>query len=625
MADERARVEAVAAPKSATPTSAIVASVEVPEVKAEVSSKDSLSAGIPAVETAAPETSSEQAIADQPQPSIEVSYSANLQHRIVLANLNQTSTISGAADAEAVVGQPIQNGANNHDDGVPHEGKQENASSEQQRPQDGAEQELSQANVVENGAPNGMAGNSNFHSFPNMMNMNMNMGFNNNMDYNQMMQYMSANGMGNFNNMMGSWLLNLACAEDRLTILLGMPNMGLGPVSQGMFGGFGGPGGMAGMNGMNMGMNFNPNQGMYGAGWNSQNNNMWNGSLNNNPNAFSNGMGGDYGPNSGYGYNVPQQGNFHQQQYPSNDFQNQNGYNGRGFGRGRGRGRGGYGRGRGSYSQHMQGNTPSFMTPHEQHQYEIQNMQAQMITEQNDEAERTSEVEQAPQPTDDEQMKQLNDEFAPGGQEEVREALGDDYVEPQADDEPAPIQSIVQEEVEAPVLEAETIQPAEDDVQTNGHIEPVQSIPTLSPTTHQDDAPVVENEPSVDVSQEISEPSMPPPTAPLGPAAHFAEPVRDYGFRGRGHGRYPARGRGSFHMTNGNAFSPVRAAQEQPFNPPTEPKGQGVVGAPTGPKAMRSAPPNGPARGRGGGFQIVGRASMGSQAGQSHTSEQSRR
>jgi hypothetical protein len=40
--------------------------------------------------------------------------------------------------------------------------------------------------------------------FPNMMNMSMNTGFNNPVDYNQMMQYMSANGMGNFNNMMSS-------------------------------------------------------------------------------------------------------------------------------------------------------------------------------------------------------------------------------------------------------------------------------------------------------------------------------------------------------------------------------------------------------------------------------------
>lgn len=54
------------------------------------------------------------------------------------------------------------------------------------------------------GGPFNVGVNMNAGGFPNMMNMNMNTSFNNPMDYNQMMQYMSANGMGNFNNMMGS-------------------------------------------------------------------------------------------------------------------------------------------------------------------------------------------------------------------------------------------------------------------------------------------------------------------------------------------------------------------------------------------------------------------------------------
>lgn len=54
--------------------------------------------------------------------------------------------------------------------------------------------------------------NPNAAGFPNMMNMNMNMGFNNTMDYTQMMQFMSTNGMsmGNMNNMMGSFLSDSA-------------------------------------------------------------------------------------------------------------------------------------------------------------------------------------------------------------------------------------------------------------------------------------------------------------------------------------------------------------------------------------------------------------------------------
>jgi hypothetical protein len=60
-----------------------------------------------------------------------------------------------------------------------------------------------------NGAGDGtfsMDVNLNAGGFPNMMNMTMHTGFSNPMDYTQMVQYMSANGMGNMNNMMGSWI-----------------------------------------------------------------------------------------------------------------------------------------------------------------------------------------------------------------------------------------------------------------------------------------------------------------------------------------------------------------------------------------------------------------------------------
>src|SRR5271155_75027 len=145
-----------------------------------------------------------------------------------------------------------------------------------------------------------------------------------------------------------------------------MPNMAMNPMMQGMFSGFDAPGmgfaGMNGMNGMSMGMNFNPNQGMYGPGWNGQNNNMWLGAQSNNPNAFANGMGGDFGSNPGYGYNMSHQGNYPQQQIPSGDYQNN--YSGRGYGRGRGRGRG-FGRGRGNYGQNVYAN---HQQPYEQQQ-----------------------------------------------------------------------------------------------------------------------------------------------------------------------------------------------------------------------------------------------------------------
>ena len=70
-------------------------------------------------------------------------------------------------------------------------------------------QEQSKADSVNSGTP-GMMANMNATGFPNMMNMNM--GFNN-VDNPQMMQYMLANGMGNFNPMMGS-LISKLCSRD---------------------------------------------------------------------------------------------------------------------------------------------------------------------------------------------------------------------------------------------------------------------------------------------------------------------------------------------------------------------------------------------------------------------------
>ena len=416
-----------------------------------------------------------------------------------------------------------------------------------------------------------------------------------------------------------------------------MPSMGINPMTQGMFGGFGGPNlGMAGvnglnsMNGMSMGMNFNPNQGMYGAGWNGQNSNMWSGPQSNNPNAFSNGMGGDFGSNSGYGYNPSQQGNFHQHQYPNGDFQG--GYQSRGFGRGRGRARGGYGRIRGGYGQVPQGNYTNYQHPYEQQQQEIQNMQAQMTSESASQSEPTMQIESDVPPAHDEQQ-QLN--FEPGGQEEVQEALGDDY---------SKAESTIEPDTETPAVEdarselADTAQKepelhngetaAEDKPTSSGQVETIQPIPALSPTKYEDDALAIEATPIVAVEPAVTETSMPPPSAPLGPAAQFADPARDYGFRGRGHGRLPSRGRGSFHAVNGHPHSPIKpAAATASLKAPIEPKGTGVAGAPTGPKAMRTPAVNGPVgsvRGRGSGFQIVGRASMTSRGSMSVASEKSR-
>jgi hypothetical protein len=398
------------------------------------------------------------------------------------------------------------------------------------------------------------------------------------------------------------------------------------PMSQGMFGAFGGPGaGMNGMNGMNMGMNFPQNQGMYGAGWNSQNNNMWNGSQNNNPS--------DFGSNPGYGYN--QHGNFNQHQY-NGDFQN--GAYGRGFGRGRGRGRGRGGfdrfdRGRGGFNNVPQGHQPHFQNAHEQQQYEIQNMQASMMEKQPRHSNAPASKGTNGQSLAEEASKNVDDEFAPGGQEEVQEALGGDYNNAAGDATVAAEKDFVEPaviEASAPgvSLVAEVDAKAETVLSDRGDLaepKPVNNI--TSPEMKSISSPSNKQQ-IAEIYQEDTHASMPPPSAPLGPAARFTEPVKDFGFRGRGHARFGSKGRGPVPITNGVPLSPAQTASGSPVSP-KESKSVGVVGAPTGPKAMREPPPKAapPAAARGnsgGGFQIMGRASMASQKGQSLASERSR-
>lgn len=399
----------------------------------------------------------------------------------------------------------------------------------------------------------------------------------------------------------------------------------MNPMSQSMFGAFGGPGaGMNGMNGMNMGMNFPTNQGMYGAGWNSQNNNMWNGPQNNNPS--------DFGSNAGYGYN--QHGNFNQHQY-NGDFQN--GSYGRGFGRGRGRGRGRGGfdrfdRPRGSFNNFSQGQQPHFQNAHEQQQYEIQNIQASMMEKQPRQPDAATSKGMNGQIQEDEVSKQVDDEFAPGGQEEVQEALGGDYNNVTGENTLA----VEKKSLEPEVINGSALDPSpavnvdpEAELVPSKEVDQDQSKPANEAVTYETELlPSTSSKQQIaEIYQEDSHASMPPPSAPLGPAAQFSEPVKDFGFRGRGHGRFGSKGRGSVPMPNGVPLSPAKATSQSPVSP-KEPKTVVVVGAPTGPRAMREPPPKAAppaaARGNSGGFQIMGRASMASQQSQSLISERSR-
>ncbi|KIW81470.1 hypothetical protein Z517_04495 [Fonsecaea pedrosoi CBS 271.37] len=438
---------------------------------------------------------------------------------------------------------------------------------------------------------------SNTESFNSMDFSNMMNGFGN-MDYNQMMQMMSANGMG-FNPMMG------------------MP-MGMNPMSAGMFGGFGGPNGgmnMNGMNGMNMAMNYNANQGMYG--WEGQNNNMW---QNNNANAFSNGMGNDFGSN--YGFNMGPSGNF-QQPYTSGDFQN--GYYGRGYGRGRGRGRGGFVRGRGNFNQFSQYHQQGYQNLSGQKQFDSRNVQSHTMQAASAEVAAAEEqhMDNNHDPVDD---GHEDDDFAPGGQEEVQEALGEDYQKPITVEKT--VTTTATSEASAAsggdeVATAVESQPMDESLEAdkvngiNGQDDGEKAQPPVSETMQTTPA----EKPIPEAYNEDLQGPMPPPSAPLGPSAQYG----DHGFRSRGHGRFSSRGRGSISMPNGHIAPTVKSFPQ--IASPMEPKGVGVIGAPTGPRAMREAavPGRPPSRPAAAGFQIMGRASMSaSQRSESRDVERSR-
>ena len=422
-----------------------------------------------------------------------------------------------------------------------------------------------------------------------------------------------------------------------------MSGMSMDPMAtaQGMFGGFGGPGmgmanmnGMNGMTGMNVGMNFNANQGGFG-GWNGQNN-MWNGPQNNNnPNAFPNGM-GDFGSTSGYGgFNMPQhQGNFQQmnpQQYSNNDYQGSYGQSyGRGRGRGRGRGfgyqgRGGYGQNQGNYANNQNYNQQQYQYQHSQPQQEEQQEEQPSGK---DEFGRDLRNESVSGTMDEDQLKKFNDELAPGGGDDTEDALEDGAAEVKPSAEEALKAQTTSTGTEAGDGQEEPYEPAPaQDNEGSQQLQPVQSVLAESSPGKSYRTSSIPTA-SVDQFTTPVDTPMPPPTAPLGPAAQYGggENFRDYGIRGRGRsGSYRGRG-GSVSLPNGHGYSSpaASATPEVAHIAPTEPKGLGVVGAPTGPKAMRAGLPNTGIRGRGGCFQIVGRASMASQAG-SRGSERSRR
>lgn len=436
--------------------------------------------------------------------------------------------------------------------------------------------------------------------------------------------------------------------------------MGMDPMTMSqMYGGFGGPGvGMNGMNGMNMGMGFNAGQGAFG-GFNGQTD-AWNSGQNNyNPNAYGghgNGMGGDFGAQNGYaGYSMPSQGNFHTVHQPN--FQNhefQNGYNAQGYqGRGgRGRGRGYYsGRGRGGYNQVTPGHHANYQANNEPFSHQLPQQNAQHnptqyrrpsydYSQHHEDAGKgpeqpTSEVSENPaQDTVDTSKAiehDISKEFAPGGEDDDKDDA----------------------EVAAPVLETESKPTAEppllhvdtekanavaDTEKANGVAESEKAnVTTEEPIKEAKVEEKIEESKPAPIQTFISNDEdrgkplyhdlaktqssiMPPPgpAVPAGPTTRYPQDPIDPAARSRSYGRNNFRGsevrggyrgRGSAFVPNGiSPISPLRASPTytpMPI-PSSEPKGLGVEGAPTGPKALREGLPNTSVRG-GRGLNVAGR------------------
>ena len=399
-----------------------------------------------------------------------------------------------------------------------------------------------------------------------------------------------------------------------------MPGMAMDPMMMSqMYNGFGGQG--MGMNNMNMGMGFDAGQGAFGgingqpAAWNTGQNKF-------NQNAYGNhagmnGMGGDFGANAGYGgYNLPpHQGSYnqmHQHQYPNNDFHQ--GHHGQGFQyRGRGRGRGYYnaGRGRGGYHHYNQYN----QAQGNQANNEAFHQQVPEITRRGSPSYGPQEDRPARPETEDEQSakadestnnisaeEQLNKELAPGDADDNDDVPKDS----------APKDEPKDETIEKP---ADSALPATEDSQVfKTEPPPKEDAKTAPIETLVSDRPDEEDAPPTESGDNVS--SMPPPPSPMiptGPASYHADHPYDMGSRGRGAGRGFGRGisRGSGYLANGNVgHAQLTPPVVKPIVPPVAPKGLGVQGAPTAPKALREGQPNTGIRG----FSIVGRASAAAQA-----------
>ena len=604
-----------------------------------------------------PTATAEEAAKDIPQPSVEVSRSApklleHVSHALQSPNQERRMSVQSFSKEGKMSMEPAVDG-----EGRP-------ASTNATRSIANPEQTQETVQNVQNPANDA----NQFEGMQGAQN-----GMMNGVDYSQMMQMMpngmQANMMGTFPPFMGM-IVNrpIHCILAKPS-LAGMPPMGIDPMSA-MYAGFGGQGmgmgmnGMNGMNGMSMGMGYNAGQAAFG-GFNGQND-AWSAGQNNYyPNAYANanGMGGDFGAQSGFsGYNVPShQGNYNQmnnhQQFSHNDYQS--GYQGQGYqGRGRGRGRrGGYeyhsrgdysGRGRGNYN-HMQGHGYQ-SSHHNQGNYDAFHHQVPPQSHPNSSSEPVH-SDRLNQMGRDAVSKDAYQNLPPESAESARAAeermmnelnpgdADDDDRPPPRVREPLPTaadiaatQGIVQastppENEDSKLTEDTQVnaESKEDEKEVEPAMEDAKPAPIETYISTENDlderlpAQPVRDEP---VPESVA---MPPPSAPLGPAGHYTqETYPEPAGRGRGYSRgyrgspevaRPYRGRGGSYLPNGTGSHISQSLTSLTLTngvsnhvpPAVEPKGVGVEGAPTGPKALREAT-SATANKGGRGFSIVGRA-----------------
>ncbi len=457
--------------------------------------------------------------------------------------------------------------------------------------------------------------------------------------FNPMMQMQSGN-WNNFPNMMGKFELLRNRTRHVADRPSGMAGMGMDPVamSQGMFGGYGGQGmdmsGMSGMNGMSgmaAGMNAGNMGGMdYSGGFGG-----WTGHQ-------AAGMNGDFGAHAGYypggGYNqqslqgsYPHQMHHPQQQFQSNNFQNQrqarqggsgaaashrhsaHGSHGV-FGGGRGPADG-YGRGHGRVAGRRQAAENQNHAAQAEEEDAFFHQLPAGLQERRPSQQKSGNEPVPAVPADAESgLKQTEDVPANNADAGVsqsdstpitkpnHEASGNVDFADKALDESRDTNADTERLTYADD-QSSGAQQSQFNHATTSHMQPIASVEMSDyGMTHGNAIPTA-------MSPSES------PYVPAGPASSYSLSQNGAGTefhpRGRG-GPYSRGGRGGFAEfrggfrgrgvqgfgSGGNA-SPVQQGGDYTVVTPAEPKGQGVQGAPTGPKAMREGHPSTGFRGRG--------------------------